>query len=188
MPWLVLGVLLFAGLHLVPAAAVEPRRRLIERLGEPAYKGAFALGVISAVVLMVVGWRSASPAFVYAAPAWGRTVSIPLMLVALLLFAASGMPTNLKRLIRHPQLTAVATWAATHLLSNGDTRSLVLFGGLGAWAILEMTLLNRRDGAWQRPEALPLSAELKPAIGGLLAFALLYLVHPYIAGVPVLLQ
>jgi hypothetical protein len=42
---------------------------------------------------------------------------------------------------------------------------------------------NRRDGAWQRPEPLPLAAEFKPLIGAALAFAILFLVHPYIAGV-----
>jgi hypothetical protein len=46
-----------------------------------------------------------------------------------------------------------------------------------------MGLLNRRDGAWQRPEPLPLAAELKPLIGAAVAFAILFLVHPYIAGV-----
>jgi uncharacterized membrane protein len=104
------------------------------------------------------------------------------------LFVASNLPTNLKRLIRHPQLTGVATWAFAHLLANGDSRSLVLFGGIGVWAVVEMGLLNRRDGAWRRPEPLPLVAELKPLIGAAVAFAILFLAHPYIAGVSPLLR
>jgi uncharacterized membrane protein len=105
------------------------------------------------------------------------------MVVALVLFAASGVPTNLKRVLRHPQLAGVATWAGAHLLANGDSRSLVLFGGIGLWALASMRLINRRDGAWQKPGALPLSADLKPLIAGIVAFALVYLAHPWIAGV-----
>ena len=59
----------------------------------------------------------------------------------------------------------------------------MLFGGIGLWAAVEMGLLNRRDGAWERPEPLPLAAELKPLIGAAVAFAILFLLHPYIAGV-----
>jgi len=176
------------GRPLHPPAAVDFRGKLIERLGESAYKGLFALDVLLGVVLMVVGWRGTAPSLVYAAPSWGYQAAIPLMLVALLLFAASGVPTNLKRFIRHPQLTGVATWGFAHLLANGDSRSLVLFGGVGVWAIVEMLLLNRRDGAWEKPEPLPLSAELKAVIGGVVGFAVLYFAHPYIAGVAVTLR
>jgi uncharacterized membrane protein len=182
---LILGVLLFAGVHLVPVVAVGFRARLIERIGEPAYKGLFALDVLLGIVLMVFGWRGATASLVYTAPAWGARAALPLMFAALVLFAASGVPTNLKRFLRHPQLTGVATWAFAHLLANGDSRSLILFGGVGAWAILSMALLNRRDGEWSKPEPLPLSAEVKPAVGGIVLFAVLYFAHPYIAGLPV---
>jgi uncharacterized membrane protein len=105
------------------------------------------------------------------------------MLVALVLFAASGVPTNLKRFIRHPQLTGVATWAIAHLLSNGDSRSLVLFGGVGLWALLEIVAIDRREGQWARPPALPLSAEIKPLVGGVVLYAVFLLAHPYLFGV-----
>jgi uncharacterized membrane protein len=99
------------------------------------------------------------------------------------LFAASALPTNLKRLVRHPQLLGMATWTVAHLLSNGESRSIVLFGGLGLWALSAMVTINRRDGAWQKPDPLPLVAELKPALAGIVAFVLVYLAHPWIAGV-----
>ena len=106
------------------------------------------------------------------------------MFVALLLFAASGMTTNIKRVLRHPQLTGVATWGAAHLLANGDLRSLVLFGGLGLWAIVAMLCINRRDGAWQKPELQPMLGEWKPLAAAVAGFVVLYLLHPWIAGVP----
>jgi uncharacterized membrane protein len=182
MIWLILGALLFAGIHTLPTAPAA-RGRVLERLGKQRYKGLFSLGIVGGIALMVIGWRSSVPSALYAPPDWGATVANPLIFVALVFFVASGVPTNLKRLIRHPQLTGVVTWAGAHLLANGDSRSLALFGGIGLWAVVEMGLLNRRDGAWQRPEPLPLAAELKPLIGAALAFAILFLVHPYITGV-----
>jgi len=183
MSWLVLGVLVWSGMHLLPCAGLSVRAGLIQRLGEGPYKRLIALTIVLSIVLMVLGWRSTDPVVVYAAPGWGRLAANVLMVAALVLFAASGVPTNLKRVLRHPQLTSVATWAVAHLLSNGDSRSLVLFGGLGLWAVVAMVLINTRDGAWQKPEPLPMSAELKPLIAGVVAFALLYLAHPWIAGV-----
>jgi uncharacterized membrane protein len=105
------------------------------------------------------------------------------MFVALVLFAASGVPTNLKRVLRHPQLTGFGIWAASHLLSNGDSRSVVLFGGLGLWAVVAIVAINQRDGAWEKPAPQPMSAELKPVIAAVVAFALVFLAHPWISGV-----
>jgi uncharacterized membrane protein len=182
MIWLILGLLLFAGIHMLPTAPTT-RGRVVERLGGQPYKGLFSLLALGGIVLMVIGWRSSVPDTLYAPPGWGAAVANLLIFAALVLFVASGLPTNLKRLIRHPQLTGVVIWAGAHLLANGDSRSLVLFGGMGLWAVVEMGLLNRRDGAWQRPEPLPLVAEFKPLIGAAVVFAILLLVHPYIAGV-----
>jgi uncharacterized membrane protein len=179
---LILGVLLFAGIHMLPTAPAT-RGRVVERVGEQPYKGLFSLGVAGGIVLIVIGWRSSVPSSLYAPPGWGAAAATPLLFAALLFFVASSVPTNLKRLIRHPQLTGVVIWACAHLLANGDSRSLVLFGGIGLWAVVEMGLLNRRDGAWQRPEPLPLVAELKLLIGAVVVFAILFFAHPVIAGV-----
>jgi len=180
---LVLGVLIWSAAHLLPCTGASARARLIERLGEDPYKGLFALTILVSVVLMVFGWRSAVPSLVYVAPLWTIPAANVLMFVALLLFAASALPTNLKRILRHPQLTGVAVWAGAHLLSNGTNRSLVLFGGIGLWAVVAILAINRRDGAWQKPDPQPMSAELKPLVAAVVAFVVLFLVHPWIAGV-----
>lgn len=182
MIWLVLGVLVWSLVHLFPCVAAPTRARVVERLGSP-YQGLFALAIVLSVVLMVIGWRSAVPSVLYTPPAWGRLATNVLMFVALVLFAASGVPTNLKRVLRHPQLTGFGIWAASHLLSNGDSRSVVLFGGLGLWAVVAIVAINQRDGAWEKPAPQPMSAELKPVLAAVVAFALVYLAHPWIAGV-----
>jgi uncharacterized membrane protein len=105
------------------------------------------------------------------------------MFASLVLFVGSKVPTNLKRIVRHPQLTGVAVFAIAHLLANGDLRSLVLFGGIGLWAVVEMVSISHRDGAWEKPEALPLAAEIKLLVAGVVAYLVLVFAHPYIAGV-----
>ena len=182
MTWLVLGVLLWSAVHLLPSAGAATRARAVERLGQ-AYQGVFALAILASVGVMVLGWRSTPPTAVYAPPAWGGVAANALVFLALLLFVASGMSTNLKRAVRHPQLTGVATWAAAHLLSNGEIRSLVLFGGLGLWAIAAIVFINRRDGAWEKPAPQPLTSEWKPLAAAIVGFAVLQALHPYIAGV-----
>jgi uncharacterized membrane protein len=183
MAWLVLGVLLWSAAHLLKCVAIPFRQRLVDRLGPNPYQGVFSLVILGSIGLMVLGWRSTAPHPIYLPPAsatWGTNVAV---FVGLVLFAASGVPSNLKRWIRHPQLTGVLVFAAGHLLSNGDPRALVLFGGLGVWSIVAMIAINRRDGAWQKPEPVALTAELKPLIAAVVIFAVLFFVHPWIAGV-----
>ena len=75
-------------------------------------------------------------------------------------------------------------WAIAHLLANGDSRSLTLFGGLGAWCIVMILLINRRDGAFVKPQAPSWTVELVGIAIGLAVYALFIFLHPWIAGVP----
>lgn len=183
MIWLWLGVALWSGIHFIPSLAQGVRASLIERLGETPYKIAFALGIVLSIILMVVGWRSTTPVVIFSPPSWGAPVGSALVLIAFVLFGLAHGKTNVKRFIRHPQLTGLVVWAIGHLLANGDSRSLVLFSVLGLWAIVEMLLINRREGAWARPDPIPLTAEIRPVATGLVIFAVFLLAHPYLFGV-----
>ena len=68
------------------------------------------------------------------------------MLLAFYLMAASSLKVKVTSVVRHPQLTAIKAWSVGHLLVNGDAPSLVLFGGLLAWAVVSVILINRQDG------------------------------------------
>jgi uncharacterized membrane protein len=186
MPILIGGIALWSIAHLMPAVAPGFRQTLVSRLGEKPYKGLFALLIVASLILIVIGWRATRPEMVYLPPPWGRPAAIVLMIVAVYLFGAAKRPAVVKRFIRHPQLTGLVTWSVAHLLANGDQRSLTLFGALGAWAIVEMLAINRRDGAWVKPETPALSREVPGIAITLLVFAFLVIVHPWIAGVPLL--
>jgi uncharacterized membrane protein len=179
---LILGVSLWWIAHLQKSAGAPLRQKLIGAMGGNPFRGVISLLLVISLVLIVVGWRTTAPVAVYDAPSWGRAVATPLVFLALYLFVASGTASNVKRLLRHPQLSGLAVWALAHLLANGENRSLVLFGGLGVWALVEMPLINRRDGPRELPEPVPLAADLKLAAVALAAFAALYLVHPYLSG------
>ncbi len=179
MGWLISGVLVWAVVHLSPALAPRLRERLDR---DKAFRGLFALGVFAGLALVIVGWRSAVPQPAYAPPAWGATLAWPLMFAAVWLFGASHAKGSVARRLRHPQLIAVLLWSVAHLLANGDTRSLVLFGGLGVWALLEIPLLNRRDRDWRPQPSRAAARELLGlVIAGVLFAALVYL-HPWFAG------
>jgi uncharacterized membrane protein len=183
---LILGVVLFCGLHLVPGLAAPMRQSMIDKMGNGPYRGLFSLLVIGALVLIVLGWRSTPEVLVYQLPPAARTVAMLLMILAFVLFGATHYSTAIKRIIRHPMLTAVAVWSFSHLLSNGTTRALVLFGVLGVWAVVEIVVINKREGAWQKPEAPGLGREIRGLLISLVIFAVAVYLHQYYAGVPLI--
>jgi uncharacterized membrane protein len=138
---LVIGVLLWSVPHLLKRLAPGLHRAL----GAGA-KPLVAVAVVVGIVLMTLGYQQASgPVW------WGRSAMLVginnlLVLVAFYLMVASVTRPAIVGRLRHPQLTAVKTWALAHLLVNGDLPSFVLFGGLLAWAVVAVILINRQDG------------------------------------------
>ena len=98
-------------------------------------------------------------------------------------FFASNVPNNIRRVIRHPQLTGVILWSVGHLISNGDSRSLVLFGGIGIWAVIEILLINRRDAEWIKPQPVPFPKNIVLVVIGVVAYLVLVFVHQWLFGV-----
>lgn len=186
MTLLVIGILIFCLSHLFPAVLQAARERLQKKLGENAYRGVYSLVIIGALIVIVFGWKSASPGAVYSPPMSGNIVSAGLVLVGLVLFFASQTQGNIKRFVRHPQMTGTIFWGVAHLLVNGDSRSIALFGGLTLWAIAEITLINRRDGKWDRPGPAAIKNDLIPLAAGILVFAGVAHFHATLFGVPVI--
>ena len=186
MALLITGILMFTLAHLFPAVAKATRDRLADRLGDGPYQGLFSLVILSSIVVIVFGWKAAQPTLVYVPVVGSGLVTSGLMLLASVLFIASVMPTNLKRLLRHPQMTGTLLWSIAHLLANGDSRSVMLFGGLGIWSILEMLFCNRRDGAWQKPEPVALAKDVVFVIAGAVLFAVFAYSHRWLFGVTVI--
>ncbi len=114
---------------------------------------------------------------------------------------------GLLRVTRHPIMWAIGLWAISHLVANGDLSSLLFFGSIAALALGGTVLIDRKKrlalgSNWSRlaevTSNLPFAALLAGRtrlrwreIGvlriaaGLLLYAVLYLAHPIITGVPI---
>jgi uncharacterized membrane protein len=183
MVWLVIGVAIWSGVHLLRGIAPEIRLRLVGAIGEGPYKGIFSLLLIAGIVVTVLGWRAVVPAPVYEPPSWGPAVTGNLMIIGMILIFGGRYSSLISRNIRHPMLIGVAVWSLAHLFANGDDRSLILFGGIGLWSVAEITLINRRDGAWQAPERKSLRTEIRPLAIGLAGYAIMVFAHEFLFGV-----
>ncbi len=183
MTFLILGVVLWSILHLMPAADVGFRKNLIARIGENPYRGVFSLLIVLSLYLIISGWKSTIPESLYLPPIWGRHVTALFMLIGLTLFIASHPPNNFKRLLRHPMLAGVICWSIGHLFSNGELRSVILFGGMAVWAAVEILLINRRDGAWTRPDPVPFKKNIAVVIGAVVVYVVIVFSHTWLFGV-----
>ncbi|WP_028879088.1 NnrU family protein [Terasakiella pusilla] len=184
MAFLISGLLLWIVAHMVPVVAPDFRNAMVQKLGEWPYKGVFSLILFGSVGLMVVGWRSIeSVTPLYDFYDLAAFPALIIVLIGFVLIAASILPSNFRRLIRHPQLTGFSLWAFAHLLLNGDLRTTVLFGGLLAWSLATMALLNKRDGTFAPPaKVLPHKGVMVAALGFVL-FIGAVLGHEYLSGV-----
>lgn len=183
---LVLGILIWAVIHLFVALGVDARKQIIAKIGLGPYKGLFSLTLVLALVLIVMGWKAMPEGVLYSPPAGMRHLTMLLMPFAVILFMSARAPTDIKQFIRHPQLTGVKLWAVAHLLSNGETRSVILFAGMLAWAVMEVIFINRRDGAWKKPAPVGATKTLISAVIGVAVTVLLMLAHRLFTGMPII--
>lgn len=179
----VAGIAIFCVVHLFKAAAPTARDSVVEKLGENPYKGIFTVLILASLVMIVFGWKATIPAAVYSPPLGPGIIPSALVFVGLVLFFASQTGGHIKRLLRHPQMIGTSLWAIAHLLTNGDSRSLTLFGSLLVWALLEIVLCNRRDGPREELPAASGKADLIAVIIGGVAFALIGHFHLKLFGV-----
>jgi uncharacterized membrane protein len=183
MKLLMVGVLAWSLIHLVPSGAPGLRKKLVSGIGEMAYKVVFTLLIIGAILLMVQGWKLSGETALYAAPDWGGIVTLLLMLGTSITFFAPYMTNNLSRLLRHPQLSGIILFGIGHLAAVGNLRSVVLFGGLALWAVLEILLINRREGVWVKPQPATRREDFKLFLAGLGFFMIFMFTHQGLFGV-----
>lgn len=150
MTLLILGLVLFLGVHSTRIVADEWRAATIRRIGEMPWKGLYSLLSIAGFALIVIGYGLArqSPVVLYTPPVWTRHLAALLTIPAFVLVVAAYVPGNaIKRAIGHPMVAGVKTWALAHLLANGTLADVLLFGSFLVWAVLSFVAARRRDRA-----------------------------------------
>ena len=180
MVWLVGGVVLWAYSHLMKR--VTPGFRA--GLGDGAGKAVAAVLALVAVGAMVYGYGQAEVVDLWQPPDFLRHVNNLLMLIAVVLVGLGYSRGVMRTKLRHPMLTAVKVWALAHLLVNGDLASVVLFGGILAWAVADLILTNRMEPVWLRPAAGPVRNDLIYLVAAGLGFAVIVYIHTWLGYPP----
>ena len=180
---LLAGIILWFAVHSFPAYAPGKRDALAAKLGEDRYRGVYSLVIVASLVIIVFGWKNAVPNAVYEPPMGPGILPSILIFVGLVFFFASQVNGNIKRVLRHPQMAGTILWAVAHLLTNGDSRSVVLFGGMAIWAVFEIVMINRREGPRAEPGLASGKFDLIAVVIGGVAFAILGHFHLQLFGV-----
>ena len=190
MIWLILGLVLFLGIHSVRIVAPEFRQAQIDQRGLNAWKGIYTVISIVGFVILVWGYGIArqDPVVFFVAPAWMSHVVALLMLPVMILLVASQVPAGrIKAAVKHPMLLGVKIWALAHLLVNGDLASVLLFGGFLVWAVFDRISEKKRlqAGLTSNPVAGPLKWDIIAVVGGLVVYVLFVaMLHKLLIGVP----
>ncbi len=147
---LVLGLVVFLGIHSVRIVADDWRTARIAKSGERPWKLAYTIISIVGFLLIIYGYghaRQATP-LLYTPPVWLKHVGALLTLPAFILVAAAYVKgTRIKARVGHPMILGVKVWAFAHLIANGTLADVVLFGAFLVWAVLDFIASRRRDRA-----------------------------------------
>ena len=216
------AVAFFVGIHLL-ISGTPLRGAIVALVGERVYGGLFALA--AAFGLGWIGWAyhdaPVEPLWHAAWLPWIPTVVMPFAWILAACGFASPNATTRKpdadgrietpvagivRITRHPIMWGVSLWAAAHLVANGDTASLLMFGGLLSVALfgpLQIDAKHRKQlgEAWPPLAAetswLPFAAAItgrtrislreigwrRPGLGAAI-YVVTMGVHPFVFGVP----
>ena len=148
MTYLILGLILFLGVHSLRMVGEGWRTRVRASAGEATFKGVYSVLSILGFALIVWGFGVArqTPVQLWSPPVAMRHVAALLTLVSFILLAAAYVPGNsIKARLHHPMVLGVKVWALAHLLANGNLAHGVLFGSFLVWAIWNFAASRRRD-------------------------------------------
>lgn len=221
---LVVAALAFCGSHVV-LSSTWLRGSLRDQLGERGF-----LAVYSLIAVVTFAWLLMAYSHAPTVPLWPRQRWMALLPVVIMPFATilliagytTANPTTvgmerfaraddpapgIMRVTRHPVMWAIGLWAISHLVANGDLRSLLFFGAFAALSLGGTVLIDRKKqlalgSHWARlaevTSNIPFAAlltgrtrlrgrdiSLLRIIAGILLYAVLYNGHSIIAGAPV---
>lgn len=187
---MIIGIIVFLGIHSVRIVAPRWRLAKMQEWGEGKWKGLYSLVSIIGFALLVWGFGMArlEAPILYEPPVWMKHITLLLMLFAFIFLGIFiAKPGRIKPVLKHPMLIAIKTWALAHLLANGDLASLILFLSFLAWAVFDRIALKRQARAGLAPAAIvagPVSNDMIGIITGLVLYGLfVWKLHAILIGV-----
>ncbi|MDF1856905.1 NnrU family protein [Pseudooceanicola sp.] len=168
-----LGLILWTWPHLMKSVTPSLQARLGDRVARPLA----ALFALAAIVLMVIGYRSAAGAQLYTPPVWGVHANSLLNLIAVALMGAGSSKSHLRNLTRHPMNLGLLIWCLAHLLVRGSEEAVLLWGGLAVWSLLAIALTDRAARAKPAFAGASLAGDLRLTLIALALYGVIVWLH-----------
>jgi len=185
---LILGILIFIGVHLVPTSP-QARKGLAGQLGEAQYKIAFSIASFIGFALIIWGFgmarHSGANVQLWTPPTWTKHIAFALMWPAFVLLVAAYVPSHIRDKAKHPMLAAVKVWALAHLIANGDLAGIILFLSFLAWAVYYRISVKKRGalGPLGTKHGGVAQDVIVVVVGTAAWLAMLFWGHPWLIGI-----
>jgi uncharacterized membrane protein len=223
---LVFAGIAFCGSH-IALSSTGLRGSLRDQLGENGFLAVYSLTALVTFAWFLVAYVHAPTIVLWPRREWMALVPVAVMpLASILLIAGYTTPNptsvamerwarandpapGILRVTRHPVMWAIGLWAISHVIANGDLRSLLFFGAFAVLSLGGTVLIDRKKrlalgSNWSRlaevTSNLPFAALLTGRTGlrwrdigllriaaGLLLYVVLYRGHAIITGLPVVI-
>ena len=166
---------------------------LVKRVGLLLWKFIVSLLAILGFVLMVTHYQEAKS---FSINLWSPNIPILYLSYILNFFAiwlvvSAYVPRNVIKLkLRHPMIIGVKTWAFAHLLVNGDTFSIFVFGLTLAWAVFSFRSSRKMVSTIAARQGAKYSIHASAATFFIGIMIWLYIIragHEYLAGIDLLI-
>jgi uncharacterized membrane protein len=185
---LIIGLVVFLGLHSTRIFAEDWRAARIASLGERKWKLLYSIasGIGLALVIWGYGMARSNPVLLWNPPLWTRHLASVLVLIAFVMIVAAYVPRNhFKAAFGHPMYAGVKTWAFAHLLANGMLADVLLFGSFMVWSILGYRSARRRDRKQQvtYPSGTPRGTIVNLVVGAIAWAIFAFYLHGPLIGV-----
>jgi uncharacterized membrane protein len=187
----IIGLAVFLGIHLFRVVAPGTRASLIGSIGGNAFRGVYSLIAILSLCLMIYGFGLArqQTGILYDPPTFLRPVTLALMLVGLIVYAAGFLPSGyIAAYARHPQVLGIKIWAFAHLLVNGETAQVILFAAFLVWGVIMRIAYKRRarNGEITERSYKSWTYDVAAVVIGVAVYGLfVWRLHALLIGVPV---
>ena len=189
---LIIGLVIFFGMHLVPVTGVKSS--LIERMGEKKYQSIFSIISLVGFIIIIYGFSLIDTCnsmmadcetdnfFLWDSFEYSKEISFLLMPISIIFIVASQMKSNIKKVVRHPMLIGVLIWSFVHLLSTGDLRSIILFASFGAFSIIDI-IFTRKTA--EQGISFSILNDVVVIVVGLVLYSIILYFHEYVSGLQI---
>lgn len=181
MTLLIIGSIIFFGIHMVPSAPIKAG--LVASLGAQKYKLIFSIFSLVGLGLIIYGFSLSHFVPLWEPLPWGRMVAVATMPLAVIMMCAADMPNNIRRFVRHPMLIGLMLWSGTHLAANGDLASTILFLGFGLFALIDIILVSV-GGRYKAKASVSFLWDIAVVVVGLVLYGVLFHFHGSFTGMP----